>query len=64
MFEPDDLLVALTAANVELVKEALTVRFRDTEINVCGIEHLRAMKRTAGREQDLTDLRELSSAEC
>jgi hypothetical protein len=43
-----------------LVREALIVGFRGTEISVCGIEHLRAMKRAAGREQDLSDLRELS----
>jgi hypothetical protein len=48
----------------ELAKEALTVRFRDTEISVCGIEHLRAIKRAAGREQDLADHRELSPPKC
>ncbi len=48
----------------ELAKEALTVRFRDIGISVCGIEHLRAMKRAAGREQDLADLRELSPPKC
>jgi hypothetical protein len=44
----------------DLAQEALTVRFRGTDVRVCGIEHLRAMKRAAGREQDLADLRELA----
>jgi predicted nucleotidyltransferase len=43
----------------DLMQQALTVRFRGTDIRVCGLEHLRAMKRAAGREQDLVDLREL-----
>jgi hypothetical protein len=43
----------------ELARQALTVRFRGKDIRVCGIEHLRAMKHAAGREQDLADLREL-----
>ncbi|HEY5194573.1 MAG TPA: hypothetical protein VIJ39_11970 [Solirubrobacteraceae bacterium] len=51
-------------AYTELAKQALTIRFREAEIRVCGIEHLRAMKKAAGREQDLTDLGELSSAKC
>lgn len=42
-----------------LAEQAVTVRFRGTEIRVCGLEHLRAMKRAAGREDDLRDLREL-----
>lgn len=37
----------------------MTVQFRDTRIRVCEIEHLRAMKRAAGRPQDLEDLRRL-----
>jgi hypothetical protein len=48
----------------ELAPQALTVRFRGTDIRVCGIDHLRAMKHAAGREQDLTDLRELPSPKC
>jgi hypothetical protein len=43
----------------ELARQALTVRFRGKDVRVCGIEHLRAMKQAAGREQDLADLREL-----
>jgi hypothetical protein len=48
----------------ELEPQALTVRFRGTVIRVCGIDHLRAMKHAAGREQDLADLRELPSSKC
>ena len=43
-----------------LAREAITVRFRDGEVRVCGLDHLRAMKQAAGRDQDLNDLRELS----
>jgi hypothetical protein len=42
-----------------LAREVLTVKFRGIDIRVCGIEHLRAMKRAAGRKQDLNDLDEL-----
>jgi hypothetical protein len=48
----------------ELAEQALTVLFRDTEIRICGIEHLRAMKQAAGREQDLADLRKLPAPKC
>jgi predicted nucleotidyltransferase len=43
----------------ELLGQAVEVGFRGTKISVCGIEHLRTMKRTAAREQDLVDLRAL-----
>jgi hypothetical protein len=43
----------------ELAPLAIPVTFRDTQIRVCAIEHLRAMKRAAGRPQDLEDLRQL-----
>lgn len=43
----------------ELRPSALPVQFRGAEIYVCGLEHLRAMKRAAGRPQDLEDLRRL-----
>ena len=42
-----------------LAREAITVEFRGGPLLVCGLEHLRAMKQAAGREQDLQDLREL-----
>ncbi|HEV3070494.1 MAG TPA: hypothetical protein VGY76_03600 [Solirubrobacteraceae bacterium] len=45
----------------ELVQQAIEVAFRDTKIWVCGIEHLRTMKRAAARERDLMDLRELGA---
>jgi hypothetical protein len=43
----------------DLARRALTVPFRGTEVRVCGLEHLRAMKRAAGRPQDLEDLKRL-----
>jgi hypothetical protein len=46
----------------ELAPKALPVTFRDAHIRVCGLEHLRAMKRAAGRPQDLEDLRQLDRA--
>jgi hypothetical protein len=42
-----------------LAREAIEVAFRDQRLLVCGLDHLRAMKQAAGREQDLRDLREL-----
>ena len=42
-----------------LAGQAITVPFRGAELLVCGLDHLRAMKRAAAREQDLIDLREL-----
>jgi hypothetical protein len=44
-----------------LEREAITVTFRNEELLVCGLRHLRAMKQAAGREQDLHDLRELET---
>jgi hypothetical protein len=43
----------------ELAPKAFPVTFRDTQIQVCALEHLRSMKRAAGRPQDLEDLRRL-----
>jgi hypothetical protein len=43
----------------ELAPEAIPVTFRDAQIRVCALDHLRAMKRAAGRPQDLEDLRRL-----
>jgi len=43
----------------ELSPKALPVSFRDTQIRVCALDHLRAMKRAAGRPKDLEDLRQL-----
>jgi hypothetical protein len=42
-----------------LARDAIKVAFRDQQLLVCGINHLRAMKTAAGRQQDLLDLREL-----
>ena len=49
-------------AYTELEPQAPTVRFRDTQIRVCGLDHLRAMKRAAGRPQDLADLERLGES--
>jgi hypothetical protein len=48
-------------AYTELAPKALPVTFRDTQIQVCAVDHLRAMKLAAGRPQDLEDLRQLAS---
>lgn len=42
-----------------LERDAMTVNFREHPLRICSLEQLRAMKRAAGREQDLLDLREL-----
>jgi hypothetical protein len=42
--------------------EAATVRVFGTEIRICSLEHLRAMKRAADRPQDRLDLEQLAIA--
>lgn len=39
-----------------LAARAVPVELLGTEVAVCSLEHLRAMKRAAGRPQDLVDL--------
>jgi hypothetical protein len=53
--EADDLYTELDRAAIEGNVDGIPVR-------VCGLEHLRAMKRAAGRPQDLEDLRHLDGA--
>jgi hypothetical protein len=43
----------------ELDREALTGSVEGVSVRVCGLDHLRSMKRAAGRPQDLEDLRRL-----
>jgi hypothetical protein len=43
----------------ELAGEALEGDLEGLKVRVCGLEHLRAMKRAAGRPQDLEDLNRL-----
>ncbi len=50
--DTDDLYAEFDPEAVEGALDGLPVR-------VCGLEHLRAMKRAAGRPQDLEDLRRL-----
>ncbi|HTW42177.1 MAG TPA: hypothetical protein VMD79_07665 [Solirubrobacteraceae bacterium] len=45
----------------QLSGQAVAVPFREVEIQVCSLEHLRAMKTAAGRPQDLEDLGRLES---
>jgi hypothetical protein len=49
-------------AYATLAPAALAVRFRDAEIAICGLHHLLAMKRAAGRPQDLKDLEALGES--
>lgn len=51
--DADDLYAALEPHAVAANVDGICVR-------VCGLEHLRAMKRAAGRPQDLEDLRRLN----
>ncbi|HEX4110642.1 MAG TPA: hypothetical protein VHX88_21110 [Solirubrobacteraceae bacterium] len=46
-----------------LRESAVSSRFAGVEVWVCSREHLVAMKRAAGRERDLDDLRELGEAD-
>ena len=50
--ETDDLYAEFDPDAVEGIVDGIPVR-------VCGLDHLRAMKRAAGRPQDLEDLRQL-----
>jgi hypothetical protein len=43
----------------ELDRAAVVGNLEEIPIRVCGLEHLRAMKRAAGRPQDLEDLKRL-----
>jgi len=43
----------------ELYREALAGEVEGVAVHVCSLEHLRAMKRAAGRPQDLIDLQRL-----
>jgi hypothetical protein len=53
------------AANLytELDREALAGAVEGIPVRVCGLAHLRAMKRAAGRTQDLADLERLGEDE-
>jgi hypothetical protein len=43
----------------ELYREAVAGEVEDVAVRVCSLEHLRAMKRAAGRPEDLIDLQRL-----
>ncbi len=45
-----------------LVADAVEGLVHGTPVKVCSLQHLRLMKRTAGRGQDLQDLRDLAIA--
>jgi hypothetical protein len=47
----------------ELRTGAIDVELAGVTIPVCGLEHLRAMKRAAGRPRDLVDLDDLDAAQ-
>jgi hypothetical protein len=54
--------VAGGPAYPELERDALRVQFRGSLVKVCSLEHLRTMKRAAGRPEDLSDLARLDVA--
>lgn len=47
----------------ELRAKAIDVEMADVTIAICALEHLRGMKRAAGRPRDLVDLDDLDSAQ-
>lgn len=47
-------------AYTELAPATVPITFRGAQIRICAVEHLRAMKRAAGRKQDLEDLERLA----
>jgi hypothetical protein len=48
---------------VELRAQAIDIELADVTIAVCALEHLRRMKRAAGRPRDLVDLEDLDAAQ-
>ncbi len=48
---------------VELRAEAIDVEVAGATVAICALEHLRAMKRAAGRPRDLVDLEDLDAAQ-
>jgi hypothetical protein len=64
---PIDIMQRVSGIETDLAYDELTlatmpVKFRNIEVRVCGLDHLRAMKRAAGRPQDLEDLNRLEGA--
>ena len=47
----------------ELRARAIDVEMAGVTIAICALEHLRAMKRAAGRPRDLVDLEDLDAAQ-
>ena len=47
----------------ELRSSAIDVQMADVTIPICALEHLRTMKRAAGRPRDLVDLDDLDAAQ-
>jgi hypothetical protein len=47
----------------ELRAEAVDIEMADVTIAICALEHLRRMKRAAGRPRDLVDLDDLDAAQ-
>lgn len=48
--------------HAELDRDALTFWLDDVPVRYCGLAHLRAMKRAAGRPRDIDDLEQLPEA--
>ena len=47
----------------ELRAKAIEVKMANATIAICALQHLRAMKRAAGRPRDLVDLEDLDAAQ-
>jgi len=47
----------------ELRARAIDVEMADMKIAICALDHLRTMKRAAGRPRDLVDLDDLDAAQ-
>jgi hypothetical protein len=50
-------------AYAELRAAAIDVEIAHVTVPICGLEHLRAIKRAAGRPRDLVDLQHLDAAQ-
>lgn len=47
----------------ELRASAIDIEIADVSIAICALEHLRTMKRSAGRPRDLVDLEDLDASQ-
>ncbi|MEJ7824275.1 MAG: hypothetical protein WKF48_02540 [Solirubrobacteraceae bacterium] len=60
--DPDPSNIDGDHAYAQLVSDAVGAEVEGIAVRICSLRHLRAMKRAAGRPQDLRDLADLAIA--